>query len=209
MNGPGEKTFKQLWRELTKDGWKARKPKGLAKDHSYVKSGAWTPHSTAPITLLVHLLVARSARVSCVVLEDTEQGVALGDIPEDTEQVIRSIQEDTEYGAMVVGAIPESPELRCRVDYSGEDEAKSESDVHETDGTGVDFEVFDSDRFMEGLRAEKLFGRTAADDVNLVEEADTSDTDSDADNEDIMADNDTSHTADGVEDVTAMDTDDE
>jgi hypothetical protein len=39
MNGPGEKTSKQLWRELCKEGWKPRKPSGIAKDHRYVKPG--------------------------------------------------------------------------------------------------------------------------------------------------------------------------
>jgi hypothetical protein len=39
MNGPGEKTFKQLWRELCKEGWKPRKPSGIAKDHRYVMPG--------------------------------------------------------------------------------------------------------------------------------------------------------------------------
>ncbi|POM72432.1 hypothetical protein PHPALM_10850 [Phytophthora palmivora] len=39
MNTPDEKTFKQLWRELSKAGWKARKPKGLSVDFTYVKPG--------------------------------------------------------------------------------------------------------------------------------------------------------------------------
>ncbi|POM60427.1 hypothetical protein PHPALM_30725 [Phytophthora palmivora] len=39
MNNPDEKTFKQLWRELSKAGWKARKPKGLSVDFTYVKPG--------------------------------------------------------------------------------------------------------------------------------------------------------------------------
>lgn len=39
MNGPYEKTFKQLWRELSKQGWKSRKPKGLSVDFTYVKPG--------------------------------------------------------------------------------------------------------------------------------------------------------------------------
>ncbi|OWZ20567.1 hypothetical protein PHMEG_0005006 [Phytophthora megakarya] len=39
MNGPGEKTFKGFWRELTKEGWKPRKPTELVKHHSYVKLG--------------------------------------------------------------------------------------------------------------------------------------------------------------------------
>ncbi|POM63336.1 Hypothetical protein PHPALM_21287, partial [Phytophthora palmivora] len=61
MNRPGEKTFKQLWRQLSGDGWKARsqrarredvqaavaptlgrrvessQPKGLGVDFTYVK----------------------------------------------------------------------------------------------------------------------------------------------------------------------------
>ncbi|KAE9307816.1 hypothetical protein PR003_g20903 [Phytophthora rubi] len=39
MNGPGEKTFKQFWRELSKEGWKPRKPTVLTKHQSYVKPG--------------------------------------------------------------------------------------------------------------------------------------------------------------------------
>ncbi|EEY69539.1 uncharacterized protein PITG_19173 [Phytophthora infestans T30-4] len=39
MTGPGDKTFKQLWRELCKDGWKPRKPTRMAKHHRYVKPG--------------------------------------------------------------------------------------------------------------------------------------------------------------------------
>ncbi|KAG1683518.1 hypothetical protein DVH05_017710 [Phytophthora capsici] len=31
-----EKPFKQIWRELTKKGWKARRPKGLSVDYTYV-----------------------------------------------------------------------------------------------------------------------------------------------------------------------------
>ncbi|KAG6620389.1 uncharacterized protein IUM83_16379 [Phytophthora cinnamomi] len=38
-DGLGENTFKQLWRELCKEGWKARKPTGVAKDHRYLKPG--------------------------------------------------------------------------------------------------------------------------------------------------------------------------
>ncbi|KAJ8562059.1 hypothetical protein ON010_g7619 [Phytophthora cinnamomi] len=42
---------------------------------------------------------------------------------------------------------------------------------------------------MEGLRKERLFGPTAEDDVNVVATADLSDCESDADDEDVMADN--------------------
>ncbi|EEY60504.1 uncharacterized protein PITG_13206 [Phytophthora infestans T30-4] len=36
LGSPNEKPFKQLWRELSKAGWKARKPKGLSADFTYV-----------------------------------------------------------------------------------------------------------------------------------------------------------------------------
>ncbi|POM76387.1 Hypothetical protein PHPALM_6377 [Phytophthora palmivora] len=39
MNGPGEKTFKQLWRQLSGEGWKACKPTGLSVDFTYLKPG--------------------------------------------------------------------------------------------------------------------------------------------------------------------------
>eukprot|EP00644_Phytophthora_capsici_P016096 jgi/Phyca11/115422/e_gw1.28.453.1 len=39
MNNLNEKTFKQLWRQLSAEGWKARKPKGLSIDFTYVKPG--------------------------------------------------------------------------------------------------------------------------------------------------------------------------
>lgn len=36
MNAVGKKTFAQLWRELSDAGWKARRPKGLSNDFTYV-----------------------------------------------------------------------------------------------------------------------------------------------------------------------------
>ncbi|ETP13203.1 hypothetical protein F441_11555 [Phytophthora nicotianae CJ01A1] len=39
MNAPNEKPFKQLWRELSKAGWKSRKPMGLSVDYTYVMPG--------------------------------------------------------------------------------------------------------------------------------------------------------------------------
>ncbi|OWZ20570.1 hypothetical protein PHMEG_0005009 [Phytophthora megakarya] len=39
MNGPQEKTSQHLLRELCKEGWKARKPSGIAQDHHCVMPG--------------------------------------------------------------------------------------------------------------------------------------------------------------------------
>lgn len=55
---------------------------------------------------------------------------------------------------------------------------------------------------MEGLRKEKLFGPVAADDVNVMTSADLSDSESDADDEDVMADNEVVPApVEGVEDL--------
>ncbi|POM66722.1 Hypothetical protein PHPALM_17369 [Phytophthora palmivora] len=39
MDVPDATTFKMLWRQLSKAGWKAKKPKGLSLDFTYVKPG--------------------------------------------------------------------------------------------------------------------------------------------------------------------------
>ncbi|KAG3129633.1 hypothetical protein PI126_g20875 [Phytophthora idaei] len=86
--------------------------------------------------------------------------------------------------------------------YANDDEAKSESDVHEVASGAVELDVFYSDNFMEGLRKEKLFGPTDADDVNIMQTSDTSDSGSDADDEDVMPDNESwPQVVQGVEDV--------
>ncbi|EGZ25558.1 hypothetical protein PHYSODRAFT_460901, partial [Phytophthora sojae] len=52
---------------------------------------------------------------------------------------------------------------------------------------------------MEGLKCEKLFGPVDSDDVNLRDASDTSDSESDADDEDVMADN--VYSVEGVDDL--------
>ncbi|EEY61770.1 uncharacterized protein PITG_13709 [Phytophthora infestans T30-4] len=54
---------------------------------------------------------------------------------------------------------------------------------------------------MEGLRKEQLFGPTDGDDVNVVAGQDASDSDSDADNEDVMNANEVVLVVEGVEDL--------
>ncbi|EEY60279.1 uncharacterized protein PITG_22394, partial [Phytophthora infestans T30-4] len=58
-----------------------------------------------------------------------------------------------------------------------------------------------NDNFMEGLRKERLFGPTDGDDVNVVAGQDASDCHSDADNEDVMNDNEVVLEVEGVEDL--------
>ncbi|KAE8874898.1 hypothetical protein PF007_g22537 [Phytophthora fragariae] len=99
-------------------------------------------------------------------------------------------------------AIPDDPELGPRKRMADVEEAKSETDEPNGAEDLIDLDVFDGDNLIEGLRKERLFSPTAGDDVNIVATADTSDSESDADDEDIMTDNDVAPALEeGVEDV--------
>ncbi|KAI9985983.1 hypothetical protein PInf_024774 [Phytophthora infestans] len=92
--------------------------------------------------------------------------------------------------------------LQSKENATDEEEGKTESDdLNETENF-VDLDMFDSDNFMEGLRKEPLFGPTADDDVNLVDSADFLDSDSDADDDGILEDNEvTTSSLEGANDV--------
>ncbi|OWZ23457.1 hypothetical protein PHMEG_0001654 [Phytophthora megakarya] len=101
---------------------------------------------------------------------------------------------------MATDVIPEHPEQRERAHPSDENEGKCENNEAYTSGA-VDLDVFDGDNFMEGLKNENLFGPVDKDDVNLLDALDESDSESGADNEDVMADNVVPGIVDGVEDL--------
>ncbi|KAE9011297.1 hypothetical protein PR002_g15119 [Phytophthora rubi] len=83
-------------------------------------------------------------------------------------------------------AIPDDPELGPRKRMADVEEAKSETDEPNGAEDLIDLDVFDG----------------AGDDVNIVATADISDSESDADDEDIMTDNDVAPALEeGVEDV--------
>ncbi|KAG3026109.1 hypothetical protein PC120_g6117 [Phytophthora cactorum] len=160
MNGPEEKTFKQFWREFTKEGWKPRQPTGHVKHHRYMKPGIKgcldeSRHGEDFFAGEEEMMAygRRSGHLQLDVLDATEQ----------EDVAMAPILEDKEYPR-----------------YANDDEAKSESDVHEVASVAVELDVFDSDNFMEGLRKEKLFVPTDADDVNIMQTSDTSDSGSDA-----------------------------
>ncbi|KAG2783066.1 hypothetical protein PC129_g22349 [Phytophthora cactorum] len=161
MNTPGEKTFKQLWREFCKEGWKPRKPFGMAKDHRYVKPGV-------------------KGR-----FDESKRGVDYFD----------------EQGSVKEGPIPDNSDSLPNPSEPGEEEATSESDEHIENGL-VDLELFGSDDFMEGLRKENIFGPPDGDDVNIGVAGSVDDGESDADDEDVMADNasDSEH-VEGIDDI--------
>ncbi|KAG3095443.1 hypothetical protein PC122_g5314 [Phytophthora cactorum] len=204
MNGPEEKTFKQFWREFTKEGWKPRQPTGHVKHHRYMKPGikgcldesrhgedffageeemmaygrrsghlqldvlGVARENQAPASSLCssQALVLRATSSPAVAVPALRSSPVVSDVPDATEQedvAMAPILEDKEYPR-----------------YANDDEAKSESDVHEVASVAVELDVFDSDNFMEGLRKEKLFVPTDADDVNIMQTSDTSDSGSDA-----------------------------
>jgi hypothetical protein len=103
---------------------------------------------------------------------------------------------------VVPNAIPDDPELGPRERVADLEEAKTETDEPNGNEAFIDLDVLDGDDFMEGLRKERLFSPTAGDDVNFVATADISDSESDAGDEDVMADNEVApEIDDGVEDV--------
>ncbi|ETL50330.1 hypothetical protein L916_00412 [Phytophthora nicotianae] len=145
-----------------------RPPTG--KNASYAAIGMEPPSRNSPTTP-----PSTSTPRSSIPIEETSRTSVSSPILDATEQEVGTtpaILEGTEYAR-----------------NNHDDEAKSESDVHEAAPASVAFDVFDSDEFLEGMRSEKLFGPTDADDVNMMNMSDTSDSDSDADDEDVMADN--------------------
>ncbi|KAF1795069.1 hypothetical protein GQ600_9966 [Phytophthora cactorum] len=99
------------------------------------------------------------------------------------------------------GPIPDNSDSLPNPSEPGEEEATSESDEHIENGL-VDLELFGSDDFMEGLRKENIFGPPDGDDVNIGVAGSVDDGESDADDEDVMADNasDSEH-VEGIDDI--------
>ncbi|RLN93735.1 hypothetical protein BBJ28_00023199 [Nothophytophthora sp. Chile5] len=157
---PHEKTFKRLWRELTTAGWKARKPRGLSVDYSYVMPG----------------ITGR--------LDDSKRGVdffvgstELDDGGDSTGQ------DDTEY-------------TRAAAMDDEEEEKKSESD-----GEVNPMDVYDGDQFMDAMRRDNVLGPTSPDDINLLSTPESDTDQSDAEDEDVMADNETEDESDEEEEI--------
>ncbi|GMF56225.1 unnamed protein product [Phytophthora fragariaefolia] len=134
----------------------------------------------------------RGDRAAAAIEVATEQGGMEGSTTPNTtaHTVVGQVTalDNTEQGGVANNAIPDSADKRAnQLDV---EEAKSETDEPPNPCEGfVDLDVFDRDNFMEGLRKERPLGPTPEDDVNVVATADLSDCESDADNEDVMADN--------------------
>ncbi|OWZ05992.1 LOW QUALITY PROTEIN: hypothetical protein PHMEG_00021815 [Phytophthora megakarya] len=178
-----------------------RKPTGLVKHHSYVKPGIkgrlnlakhGVDYFVGEEELMAYgrrcgrlkLAVSSSVRISASYRPPTAP----------------SIPYNPEQARMATDVIPEHPEQRERAHPSDENEEKCENNEVYTPGA-VDLDVFDEENFMEGLKNENLFGPVDKDDVNLLDAPDESNSESDADNEDVMADNAVPVIVDGVEDL--------
>ncbi|GMF56232.1 unnamed protein product [Phytophthora fragariaefolia] len=179
-------------------------------DAAAPRDASATPGAQPELSVTHSVQVATATTVVASTSDATEQAGGVGvAIPDGTDQVSlrrrgmvgsttpnttthtvvgqATALDNTEQGGVANNAIPDSPDKR--VNHSDVEEAKSETDEPPNPCEGfVDLDVFDSDNFMEGLRKERLFGPTPEDDVNVVATADLSDCESDADNEDVMAD---------------------
>ncbi|POM70224.1 Hypothetical protein PHPALM_13367 [Phytophthora palmivora] len=134
------KEFKRLWRALVKTGWKARLPYGLDTEHTYVKPGV--KGRLQKDKAGVDYFVEQAGGVNVTVPADTEQVGGDTTVAADTEQA----------GGMEDGAAANAEQYTAGLP-NGE----------------IALEAFDSPHFIDAMRAERLFGPVAADDVNISE----------------------------------------
>ncbi|KAI9985853.1 hypothetical protein PInf_024633 [Phytophthora infestans] len=220
----GEKSFTQLWRDLCKEGWKARKPTGIAKGHRYVKPGIKGrldesrrgldffegEKDLMAFARLSGLLDHQPSRASVgsVVRRPIGKQLAYAVIGVDPP----CVPSPTTNQASVAPATTATPddthivqddtEFHPKENATDEEEGKTESDDRNETENFVDLDMFDSDNFMEGLRKEPLFGPTADNDVNFVDSADFFGSDSDADDDGVLEDNEvTTSSLEGANDV--------
>ncbi|KAE8974218.1 hypothetical protein PF011_g24949 [Phytophthora fragariae] len=147
-----------------------------------------SPADTEHVDSAIESATDQGSRAEATSLDATDQTASAQGVAPDAAEQVGAIND----------AIPDPTEKRSRP--FDDEEAKSETDEPPNQCKDfIDLDVFDSDDFMEGLRKDRLFGPTAEDDVNFVATADLSDCESDADDEDVMADN--AVAPEGVEDV--------
>ncbi|EEY65251.1 uncharacterized protein PITG_16886 [Phytophthora infestans T30-4] len=177
MTRPGEKTFKQLWRDLCKEGWIARKPSGMApsvsavrapargpigKEASYTAIEQQPPSVSVPVKAAsrpsspLPVVIARPEPFKCSAAAPSlhgETNVTTEAAVSASKMVQASTTDDTEQVDVGGTAIPDDTELprgaTTRSNEVHEDEGKS--DCEEVQDR-VDFDVFDSDSFVKGLR---------------------------------------------------------
>ncbi|POM65180.1 Hypothetical protein PHPALM_19148, partial [Phytophthora palmivora] len=189
MNGPNEKSFKQLWRDLSKAGWKARKPKGLSVDFTYVKPGVSgrLDESSRAIDYFVgeNELMAfarQSGLLELPIVPPPRKRLAASPAraPVAAPVVNRDPNESSSVPTTIHVAAPAvdagvapvmAPEAQVEVVSTSAD---NRADTEQVDGrpaipedtelvntgdlgSGGDVDAFDSDQFIDAMRAETLF----------------------------------------------------
>ncbi|KAI9999347.1 hypothetical protein PInf_004189 [Phytophthora infestans] len=233
MNNPDEKTFKQLCRQLSGGGWKARKPKGLSTDFTYVKPGVkgrldppkrgehyfvGEPELMAfgrkegllALGLLVQL-PADPAPLNAADISEEEGAATVNNGADSVAPDTLSPRVTVAEAALPVlhnteqGSVAPHPILDD-ADYHDQ-HCHLDDAKSEIDGRDDDpLDEFDGDYCLDAMRSENLFDSIRSDDVNFVKNADNNCSELEADDDD-NGDDDASDEA--VDDVEELDSDEE
>ncbi|KAI9980193.1 hypothetical protein PInf_026678 [Phytophthora infestans] len=182
MNGPGERPFKALWRELVKERWKPRNFSGHSSHHSYVKPGVscglradknGVGYFVGEESLMVY---ARQAGLFHLPVEVGIPRLSSVQRPRMGKQV--AYTSEVQHGALPSAQDKPVPDYTEHVvsdqvyipdDKEYSDTAKSEV-YTKPDERSDTLDDFDGEEFLAALRSEALFEPTASDNINVVEE---------------------------------------
>ncbi|ETP27065.1 hypothetical protein F441_00386 [Phytophthora nicotianae CJ01A1] len=208
------KEFKAFWRKLVKSGWKARRPRDLSVDYTYVKPGVTGKLDDAERgenyfvgTKELEAFARRTGLLPPAEPVETLSSEAIRTLPE-TVQPSAARTKSSRRGSRepaARAARPTTPEPVSASPAEASESAESlsteyptqvaeiaenpsddeEEEAKRDEGSADDVAVFDTENFMEALRSEQLFGPVPADDVNVC-----TDDDQDADDDDDDAEDD-------------------
>ncbi|KAG6610542.1 uncharacterized protein IUM83_06543 [Phytophthora cinnamomi] len=180
-----EKSFQQIWRELTKKGWTYRRSTGLRNAQRYLP-----PNGNLKGTEGIDFFVAEASTESMPCLQE---GVAL-QLPEAPEAVV-----DSPHHAVTEDPVGVTSATELAVT---DNSAPSTEDVVTEEGvnqvgarlstTAVSQDDFDSDEFLDALKRDQLFASTEPDDLDT-DDADwllELNSDAEGDEESILLDED-------------------
>ncbi|GMF59598.1 unnamed protein product [Phytophthora fragariaefolia] len=170
-----EKSFSQIWRELTKKGWTLLR---------YCRIQGWLVFAPAPFVRTVDDAApiaqdaAPPADTPVAALDAVPQGEALRTPPESASTpplLVRAeptsttsiplVQEtDSSVPANTVQSVPENT-----VDMQDYPESATvqATNLPRAAGRGISLDDFDSDNFLDALRRDRLFERTDPEDLNI------------------------------------------
>ncbi|KAI9994413.1 hypothetical protein PInf_011038 [Phytophthora infestans] len=135
-----EKPFKQIWRELTKKGWKSRRPKGLSVDYTYVPFEG-DAKGVEGVDYFVDSTVPESN----------------APVPDNTVHTIPDM----------TGALQDNASRAVSDGFV--DTAQCSNDHCERPTPAITLDDFDSDDFLAALRRDSLFDKTNDEELYLEE----------------------------------------